>query len=499
MPRNKSCLGVIVGFLLLLQPGQLKANFVFSTEIQKALAAAVAQHKNEVSKQLQLEKAARPGNSMVLLVEDYQDFYQLVFEANPKAFTAAEKRLESRLAALERDNSTGAWSLFAKGRMHIHRALLNGMQKNYLTAAIQLNKANSAIVALHQAHPDFLPGQREKALLEVVFGAVPDPYKWAALAVGWKGNEKQGMRVLKGMVAKMESSPYQVLTDESRILVAYILGFSKDEQKAAWNILRADPELAKTNLTGLCLLVKLSGSVGRNEEAIRLLLNRPKAPAYHHLPLLEFYLATAFLYQNDRRALAYYEIYLASKAPRIYKKKAVLRMAYYYMLQNDRAMVSQTLARAEMSGPNLDESDAQDAQEGQAIAQQWPQVDLLRARLQYDGGYYAAASETLEKLQPQRLPASEQLEYHYRRAQVLNDWGKMQEAIAPYEQTISLGKNDGNYLPANACYRLAVIYEKQGNNRLSKQYFERSLQFNKHPYTQSLSIKAKAGISRLKG
>lgn len=499
MLLKKSYFGIIAGFLLLLQPGQLKASFVFSAEIQKAIEAAVALHKSEVSKQLQLEKTARPANSMILLVEDYQDFYQLVFAANPNAFTAAENRLDSRLSALERDKSTGPWQLFAKGRMHIHRALLNGMQKNYLTAAIQLNKANSAIGELRKSHPDFLPGQREKALLDVIFGGVPDQYKWAASAVGWKGNEKQGMLVLKGMVAKIESSPYKALTDESRILVAYILGFSKDEEKAAWNILRADPELAKTNLTGMYLLAKLGGKVGRNDEAIRLLLNRPKAPNYHQFPLLEFYLATAFLYQNDPRALSYFEIYLSSKEPRIYKKVAVLRMGYYYMLQNDREMVAKTLARAEMSGPNLDESDAQAAQEAQSIAKGWPQPDLLRARLQYDGGYYETAAETLDKLQPQRLPTAEQLEYHYRRAQVLNDWGKMQEAIAPYEQAISLGKNDGNYLPANACYRLGIIYEKQGKNSLAIQYFERSLQFNKHPYTQSMSIKAKAGINRLKG
>ncbi|MDP2188924.1 MAG: tetratricopeptide repeat protein [Sphingobacteriaceae bacterium] len=496
---KKLYLGIYAGFLLLLSTGQSKASFVFSAPVQKGLEAAVALHKTEVNKQLQVEKAARPDNSLILLVEDYQDFYQLVFAANPNAFKAAEKSLDARLSALERDKSTGPWQLFAKGRMHIHRALLHGMQKNYLTAAIQLSKANSAIGELRKAHPDFLPGQREKALLDVIFGGVPDQYKWAASAVGWKGNEKQGMLVLKGMVAKMENSPYKALTDESRIFIAYILGFSKEEEKAAWNILRADPELAKTNLTGMYLMAKLGGKVGRNDEAIRLLLNRPKAPDYHQFPLLEYYLATAFLYQNDPRALSHYEIYLASKEPRIYKKMAVLRMAYYYMLNDDRAGVNATLARPEMSGPDLDEGDAQAAQEAQDILKAWPQADLLRARLSYDGGYYEAAWKTLEQLQPQRLQPAEQLEYHYRRAQVLNDWGKIDQAIAPYQQAIAMGKNDGNYLPANACYRLGIIYEKQGQNASAIQYFEQCLKFNKHPYTSSMSIKAKAGINRLKG
>jgi len=499
MHITKTNIFITAGFLLLLLSGQTKASFVFSTEIQKGLEAAVALHKREFNKQLQLEKTARPNNSMILLVEDYQDFYQLVFADNANTFAASEKRLETRLSALERDKSTGPWQLFAKGRMHIHRALLNGMHKNYLTAVIQLNRANSAIGDLRKAYPDFLPGEREKALLDVIFGGVPDQYKWAASAIGWKGNEEQGILVLKGMPNKMANSPYKVLTHESRILVAYILGFLKEEEKAAWNILQADPELAKTNLTGMYLLAKLGGKVGRNEEAIRLLLNRPKAPDYHRFPLLEFYLATAFLYQNDPRALSYFEIFLASTESHLHKKVAVLRMAYFYMLKDDHAAVNKTLSRAEIRGPDLDEGDAQATREAQAISKAWPQIELLRARLLYDGGYYETAWESLEKVQPQRLPAAEQLEYHYRCAQVLNDWGKPDQAIAPYKQAIAMGKNNGNYLPANACYRLGIIFEKQGQNKQAVAYFEQCLKFNKHPYTTSLSITAKAAINRLKG
>ena len=499
MLLKKKYLGIFAGFLLLLLPEQLKASFVFSAPIQKGLEAAVAMHKSEVAKQLQLEKAARPENSMILLVEDYQDFYQLVFAANPNALKAAQKRLDTRLSALERDKSSGAWQLFAKGRMHFQRALLHGIQKNYFTAAIQLSKANSAIGELHKAYPDFLPGQREKALLDVVFGGVPDQYKWVASAVGWKGNEKNGMAVLNGIVAKIEGSAYKALTDESRIMVACILGFTKDQEKAAWHVLSASPELAKSNLTGLYVMSRLGGKAGRTEEVVQFLLNRPNAPNYHLFPFLDFNLATAFLHLNDPRALNYFEIYLASDEPRLLKKSALLGMAYYYLLKNDHDAVYATLARTEMKGPNLNESDEQAYLEAQRFLIALPQVDLLRARLQYDGGYYEKAWKTLEALHREQLSAAEQLEYYYRRGQVLNDWGKLEQAISPYKQAIAMGKNDGNYLPANACYRLGIIYEKQGQNAIAIQYFERCLQFNKHPYAWSLSFKAKAGINRLKG
>lgn len=499
MLLKKSYLGIIAGFLLLLQPGQLKASFVFSAPIQKGLEAAVAMHKSEVAKQLQLEKAARPDNSLILLVEDYQDFYHLVLAANPNAFKAAQKRLDTRLLALERDKSKGAWQLFAKGRMHIQRALLHGIQKNYFTAAIQLNKANSAISELRKVYPDFLPGQREKALLDVVFGGVPDQYKWVASAVGWRGNEKQGMLVLKSIVAKMEGSPYKALTDESRIMVACILGFTKDQEKAAWHVLSASSELAKTNLTGMYVMARLGGKAGRTEEVVQLLLNRPNAPNYHLFPFLDFNLASAFLHQNDPRALNYFEIYLASNEPRLFKKTALLGIAYYYLLKDDHDAVYATLARKEMKGPNYNESDEQAYLEAQSILIALPQVDLLRARLQYEGGYYEKAWITLESLQPDQLSATELLEYHYRRGQVLNDWGKLEQAISPYKQAIAMGKNNGNYLPANACYRLGIIYEKQGQNGTAIHYFERCLQFDNHPYAWSLSFKAKAGINRLKG
>lgn len=499
MLRKTLYLGILAGFLLLLSTGQAKASFVFSAPIQKGLEAAVALHKSEVTKQLQLEKEARPDNSLILLVEDYQDFYQLALAANPNAFKAAQKRLDMRLSALERDKSSGAWQLFAKGRMHIHRVILHGMQKNYLTAAIQLNKANSAIGELRKAHPDFLPGQRERALLDVVFGGVPDQYKWVASAVGWKGNEKKGMAVFNGIVAKMEASPYKALTDESRIMVACVLAFTKDQEKAAWHVLKANPELAKSNLVGLYVMARLGGKVGRTEEVVQLLLNRPNAPNYHLFPFLDFNLATAFLHQNDPRALNYFEIYLASDEPRVFKKTALLGMSYYYLLKDDHDAVYATLARKEMKGPNYNDSDEQAYLEAQRFLVALPQVDLLRARLQYDGGYYEKAWITLEALRLEQLSAAEQLEYYYRRGQVLNDWGRHEQAISPYKQAIAMGKNDGNYLPANACYRLGIIYEKQGQNATAIQYFERCLQFDKHPYAWTLSFKAKAGINRLKG
>jgi tetratricopeptide (TPR) repeat protein len=489
---------LLAGFVLLLLAGPLKAGFVFSNEIKLGFEAAVELNRAEVKKQLQREQQLRPDNAMSLLVEDYLEFYQLLFTSNPKAFAAAEKRFEQRLAALEKQADGTAWGLFAKGRFHLHRALLHGADKSYFTAASQLNKANSAIAELRKRHPDFLPGKRERALLDVVFGGVPDQYKWAASAIGWKGDQKQGLQVLRSMIGQLNGGPYAVLIPETRILLAYILGNAKEDYQTAWQLLAADPALSKTNLTALYLMGRMGPRVGKNEQAIQLISKRPVPPAYADLPLLEYYLATCYLYKTDPRALIHYEIFLATNETRKYRKDALVKMAYLYWLRNDEPMARKSLSRLPSMGANLDERDAQAEREAAEMLRKMPHKGLLQARFQYDGGYFEAAWETLSSIESSSLQGNDLLEFHYRQAQVLNDWGKEQQAIAPYRRAIELGKNDGNYFPANACYRLGMIYERQGQNEQAMALYKQCLKFDKHAYTQSLHNQAKSGIERLK-
>lgn len=482
--------------LLLFFAGQAQAAFVFSPEIQKGLEAAAAMRTGEAQRWLEQEQQKRPDNAMSLLLEDYMAFYQLIFTADPTAFARAEAGFDKRLSQLGKEHIDNEWAYFTKARMHFHRTILNGQVKNFFTAALQLNKASNAINSLEKKYPDFLLAKREAAVLNVVFGSVPEQYRWAASAVGWSGDEAAGIRDLKAVLPQFKGSALDCFHEESHVMLAYILGFSKDQHKAAWNLLLRD-KMPQTNLTAIYMLGKLGPRTGQNEKAIELLSQRPQGKDYAQFPLFNYYLANAYLYKSDPRALTFFEVYLAGADKRIYRKDAVLRMSYYYFTQDKPAEARAVLGRMKaMEG--LDEKDKQAEREAVSLLQQGPHVDLLRARLKYDGGYFKEALAVLLALQPAQLTFADQIEYYYRTARVWHDDGMPQKAIASYQACIERGTNDGNYLPANACLQLGMIYENSGNKKEAQRYYTRSLQFDKHPYSQSMGLKAKAGLHRTK-
>lgn len=124
---------------------------------------------------------------------------------------------------------------------------------------------------------------------------------------------------------------------------------------------------------------------------------------------------------------------------------------------------------------------------------------LLEARIRYDGGYFERAFDLLDKLDANTLVADDRIEYYYRLGRVYHDWGKSFQALAPFTECVKLGSNDGNYLPANACLLLGIIYEERKDVVRARFYFQKCLSYDKHPYTSGMHIKAKAGLKRLKG
>lgn len=486
---------VLIGLLLFLT-GQVQAAFVFSPEIQKGLEAAVAMRSGEAKRLLEQERQKRPDNALSLLLEDYIAFYQLIFTADPGAFSKAEADFDNRLSLLGKEDIDSEWAYFTKARLHFHRTILHGQAKNFFTAAMQLNKASHAINSLEKQYPNFLLAKREAALLNVVFGSVPDQYRWATSAVGWSGNEGDGIRALKAVLPQFKGSSLSCFHEESYVMLAYILGFSKDQHKAAWDLLLRD-NMPQTNLTAIYMLGKLGPRIGQNERALSLLVNRPQSKDYAHFPLFNYYLANAYLYKSDPRALTFFEVYLAGADKRIYRKDAVLRMSYYYFTQ-DMPKEARALLLRMPTFEGLDEKDEQAEREAADLLKKGPHVVLLRARLKYDGGYYREATAVLGQLNPATLSVKDQIEYYYRKARVLHDDGMPQQAIEPYKACIQRGTNDGNYLPANACLQLAMIYENSGNKKEAQRYYSQSLQFDKHPYRQSMGLKAKAGLNRTK-
>ena len=132
----------------------------------------------------------------------------------------------------------------------------------------------------------------------------------------------------------------------------------------------------------------------------------------------------------------------------------------------------------------------------EAEAHQIPLPALLKARLLFDGGYYQEALQAVQAAEPHTF--AQRLEYHYRSGRILHALKQYPKALANYQKTITLGRNDASYLACNAALQSGLIYELLGKTADAERFFQICLTLNPEDYRTGLHQAAKAGLSRLK-
>jgi tetratricopeptide (TPR) repeat protein len=105
----------------------------------------------------------------------------------------------------------------------------------------------------------------------------------------------------------------------------------------------------------------------------------------------------------------------------------------------------------------------------------------------------------LQSVSPASLPDERsRLEYQYRKARNHHEWGKARQAIEEYKNVIAEGRNQRYYFAANAALQLGLIYEKQNKPEEAILYYKECLSMDYDEYRSSISMKAKAGLNRLR-
>jgi tetratricopeptide (TPR) repeat protein len=141
----------------------------------------------------------------------------------------------------------------------------------------------------------------------------------------------------------------------------------------------------------------------------------------------------------------------------------------------------------------------EDLQAKNAAMHPMPAKCLLRARLDFDGGFYQKSlKQLLSCAQGELKNTSEHLEFLYRLGRVQQKLGNAEKALHYFDLTISRGmKNKDYYAPAAALYAGNML-EELGNINKARDYYKKVFEFKDYPYERSLSQKAKAGLSRIK-
>ncbi|HTN20582.1 MAG TPA: tetratricopeptide repeat protein [Pelobium sp.] len=472
-----------------------KANFDFNSNCVNAYNAIFDLRIKDANILIQREKAQNPQNAIPVLLDNYIDFFTLLSSENKADYERLKSRRDSRISFLSKQNKNSPYYLFAQAEIYLQWGLLKSRFQDYMSSGFDVKKADNLLNENQKKYPSFLPNKKSAGLIDVVLGSIPSNIKSIASTFGFSGNANYGIRTLEGLITSLPKTPYSFYSDEVVFFLCYI------ETDLLQNKTNYSKTIGYTNTMNSRSLLKayLQGYVAsrdsHNDSAIAYLMKRPKGASYMDFPKLDYLLGTAKLNRMDSDANVYLINYLKDYKGINFVKDGYLKLAYYYFLRGDINRYNAFLKMVKTQGDLYDEKDKQALKEANDAA---PDINLLKARFQFDGGYYSQALQTLsgKDVGDFRLKR-DQIEFYYRLGRIYDELSRDNEAVVNYQKAVNIGKQTSYYFAANAALNIGHIYETKNDKARAISFYKQAIAMKDHEYENSIETKAKEGLKRL--
>ncbi|HEX7367088.1 MAG TPA: tetratricopeptide repeat protein [Pelobium sp.] len=483
-------------FVLILSNSLVsKANFDFNSNCVNAYNAIFDLRIKDAEVLIQREKQQNPKNAIPVLLDNYIDFFTLLSSENKGDYEKFKSRRDARLSYLSKQDRNSPYYLFAQAEVLLQWGMLKSRFQDFMSSGFDVKKADNLLDENQKKYPSFLPNKKSSGLIDVILGSIPSNMKGIASTFGFSGNVNRGVKTLENLMTSLKSSPYSFYSDEVAFFLCYIetdLAPNKNNynKTIAYTNTMNDKSLLKTYLQAY-----VSSRNSHNDSAIAYLLKRPKGSSYIDFPKLNYLLGVSKLNRMDSDANVYLINYLKEYNGINFVKDGYLKLAYYYYLRGDNSRYQAFLKMVKTQGDLYDEKDKQALKEANDVA---PDINLLKARLQFDGGYFSKALQTLagKDANDFRLQR-DKIELYYRLGRIYDELNRDSESISNYQKAISLGKSTSYYFAANAALSIGYIYENKNDKARAASFFKQAIAMKDHEYENSIETKAKEGLKRI--
>lgn len=491
----KTILSTVFVFLFCLSG--FAGEFIYSPLAKAAYENVMSLRFEEAYLQIAQLKQTEPNNLVAYHIENYIDFFRIYISENREVFNRLKKNKEARLELIEQGDPNSPYFLFIQADIRLQWALARLKFEEYLTAFREVSKAFRLLEKNKKKFPDFMPNLKDLGILHAIIGTIPDNYKWGIkFFSGLEGTIEQGQREIEVVLAYAKSNEF-IFRDETNVLYAFLMLHLNNNDSEAWSVLQASNLEPNKNPLHTFIMANIAMHVGKNDEAIDLLINRPKGGVFFDFPYLDFMLGLAKLRRADRDASFYFKKYLARFKGQNFIKEAYQKLAWQELLNGNTAAYHKYMNICLEKGSTIVGEDKN--AEKEAASSILPDPVLIKARLLFDGAYYQEAYNLVkDKSSSFFSDKGHQLEFIYRKARILHGLKRNEEAIEAYKETIKQGSNEAYFFACNAALQIGLIYEQDGQNVKAIEYFKECLKIRPDEYRTGLHHKAKAALERLK-
>ncbi len=488
-------------FFLLLFSSNAEAAFTFNQNCKQAYIDMMNLRFVQAGTRIQSEKKLNPDNQVPYIIDNYIDFLKVMIGEEEKDFINLKNNKDSRLQKLAQHGNDSPWYLYSQSMIYLQSGVARIKFGEYINAGIDINRAYRLLLENQRKHPDFVMNKAGLGILHSLIGTVPAKYRWAVRSLQFEGTIPEGNTEITEAYLQIASNPQlSFLLPETFFLLTFVtLNLSADVPEAL-SLARkfiVSPHVNKIDQSPLLIysIANIYSRAGDNDKVIELLTDYPRTDDKYPFYYLDYMLGVAKLNRLDNDACYPLLNFLGNFKGKNYIRSAYMHLAWYYLIENEPLQYNTYIERIKLRGNNQVDNDREALAFADNTAK--PDMPLLKARLLFDGGYYERAKKELEG--NKSSDEKSLIEYTYRLGRIYHNWGKPDEAIPYYKETIENGEGLPYYFAANSSLQLGMIYEKQNEYKLARKYYSKVLDMDFDEYQFSINNKAQAGLNRIKG
>lgn len=463
----------------------LKAAFkdVFDLRFEKA------------SKTLIAERLRNPYNLMPHFMEDYLDFYRVFVSESINEKERLTENRNQRLEKLETGDEGSPYFLFCQAQVLLHEALLQLKFGFNEEAVPSIKKAYKMIEDNQKLFPKFIENKMVLGVIQILAAAVPTKAKWGAV----KGNAHEGLKNLVELIEYGKKYPQFEFNFNLQITYATMLMYLRNHDGDDWRQINDQILDFKESSLANYVISNMYLYIGNTAKTFITLQQRPQDNDKDKVPFLhlEYLEGLCKVYRLDLTAMDNFKTYLSKYSGVHYIKDTYQKLAWIDLLKGSGKEFGHYNERVLIKGTSItarDQDAHYEAKDGKR-----PNINLLKARLLYNGGYYNKALTCVEQCKAKELKSErEKLEYPFRIAQLYHKMRKYDDALLKYDEVLDLGNQKPYYYAAKAALEAAAIWENRGNMTKAKFYYERCLKQNPKHQATVLHQEAEAALEKIK-
>jgi hypothetical protein len=474
------------------------ADFDMNSNMRQAYSDIMTLDFDLAQKILTQEKVSNNQNGIIFLNENYIDFLTILIGEDVNYYNQSKSNKNKRLNALKKLNSNSPYYLYSQAEIYIQWAFARVKFKEYLLASYELQKAYKLLKRNKQLYPDFMLNKKSLGLLHVLIGSIPETYDWILNIVGVEGGVNKGFSELYDVLTYSENTDeYKIYNSEVLFLLSFLEMNMKNDKESCRLLLDKIKNCCLNNNLLVFCAARLSNKIGDNDNTIKILENRNFSKTQYHFYYLDYLYAMSKLYSleyND--AKNYFLRFITLFKGTNYIKSAYHKLSLISLLQNDFDTIAHYQELVLVNGELLIDEDKQ--AENDVLKSKPINLQLLKSRLLFDGGYYKFALENLNNIIFEDIEGNQDfcLEYYYRLARVSQ---KLEDdnVVELFSKVLNIKDESSLYYHPMSALQIGVEYEKRGEQDRAVIFYKKTLSYSGFNYENGIKKSAKSAIDRI--